>query len=268
MKKELLEKVEKNNLEQINRLNHKSTMILSIIELIENGLLNVKLAGLLLFTVLHEFSFIVAAGPNGAGKSTLMGALLTFLKPGIRIVTFREGQNLLYQNKQCIIAHEIYNRPFYGYIWGKEAASFIALAKREMIATTVHATNINELNELLLKPPLNVEIENLYNIDLVIFIKVEASLFQIQRKIDSIYYSCNEKLELLYSSSNDSRSNDYNFERYINKLAKRLKTHPLIIYREIDKCTKFVMCLQKKQLYSFPDIRKEYLQNFWGICKL
>ncbi len=258
--------VEKNNLKQIKRLTRKGNKILSITELIETGLLNIKLAGLFLFTILHKFSFMVAAGPNGAGKSTLMGALLAFLKPGVRILNFREIGNLpVLNDNQCIIAHEIYNRPFPGYIWGKDAASLISLAKTKMIATTIHATNIDELKTLLLNSPLNVKKEDFCNIDLIIFLRIDSNLFKIHRKIDTIYYCYKEKTELLYSSTADAQSNSHDFERYIINLGKKLKIHPWIIYKEISRCIKFIIHLQENRVYSFSDIRKNILKNFRGI---
>ena len=60
---------------------------LSIVDLIQAGTLNVEMAAYAMRARHEGASLLTAARPGGAGKTTLMAALLSFLPPGVPIVT-------------------------------------------------------------------------------------------------------------------------------------------------------------------------------------
>ncbi|MHC4593305.1 MAG: hypothetical protein ACYS8L_11540 [Planctomycetota bacterium] len=79
--------IEDNNQAQIELLNQRGGRTLSIVDLIEDGTITPAMAALCWTIIGQGASFITGAVPGGAGKTTLMGALLSFLPVGERIIT-------------------------------------------------------------------------------------------------------------------------------------------------------------------------------------
>ena len=62
---------------------------LSILDIVNSGTLDCRLAALLWVLMEQRASVLVAAGPSYAGKTTLLHAMLDFLPPGQQKVTLR-----------------------------------------------------------------------------------------------------------------------------------------------------------------------------------
>ncbi|MFQ6133487.1 MAG: hypothetical protein ACE5R4_15700, partial [Armatimonadota bacterium] len=134
-----------------------------MVDLIEDGTLSVELAAYLLVCVSDGASFLTAANPGGAGKSTLLADLLSFLPPGERIIS-TSGPQVIVQALRgppplptCILAHEIGSGHWYGYIWGHDARDFFRLRPEHRIAACMHADTIEEMGDILLSDPLEVD---------------------------------------------------------------------------------------------------------------
>ena len=253
-------RTERNNNYQIFSLTRMGRRMLTLTDLMEMGTISEEIAGVLVFAMSNGFSFITAASPNGAGKSTLMAALLNFVKPGIQIKTYSGRREVeLESNQEYFIAHEIYNSPFYSYIWGKAAGVFFSFIRKGTIVSTVHADNLAEMRKILLNPPLSINQKDFNQVDLIIFLKVEEDH---SRKISSIYYPNQQNHRRLYSSI--STFNQFNREltNYIRTISIIKKIPQKRIELQIERSNAFIKKLKEKRINTFLSIREEYL-NFY-----
>jgi flagellar protein FlaI len=154
----------------------------SIIDLVELGTLDEKLAAY--FWLLIENRMTVAViGGTGAGKTSTLNALATLVRPSMKIVTVEEipELNLPHENWVQLVSRESYGlgmmktgevtlfdlvktslryRPDYivvGEIRGEEAfVLFQALATGHGGLTTLHADSLDYAIKRLTSPPMNV----------------------------------------------------------------------------------------------------------------
>lgn len=158
------------NLREINSLNQRGGRMLSVVDLIEDGTLDVDVAGWLLARVAEGASFLCAAGPGGVGKTTLMACLLSFLPPGERIRTVTDPWTLAEPDEPtCYLCHEIGAGHWYGYLWAEDAAEFLALQRRGRIAASLHADSVAEVEAQLLGPEVGADGADLAAVDLMLF---------------------------------------------------------------------------------------------------
>ena len=175
-----------NNLAEINSLNQRGGRMLSVVDLIADGTLDVPCAGYLLAEVSRGASFVCAAGPGGVGKTTLMACLLSFLPPTERIVTVTDPGDLPKPDgAECYLCHEIGAGGYFGYMWGDDAAKFFSLGARGRIAATLHADTVDELSQQLLGPNNRVAPADLAGIGLLAFMVREGG----KRRVSSVHES-------------------------------------------------------------------------------
>jgi len=168
------------NLHAIEQLNQRGGRTLSIVDLILAGTLGVEMAAVAMRAIRLGASIVTAAGPGGAGKPTLLGALLDLLPPGepIRPVDRRsvlaEPRTRPDTEPACYLVHEIGQGAYYGYLWGPAVGEYFALARgRRRIATTLHADSIEEIEQILCSPPLDVARDDFGRVGLVLVMHVE-----------------------------------------------------------------------------------------------
>lgn len=158
--------------------------MLSVVDLIEDGTLDVPTAGYLLAAVANGASFLTAAGPGGVGKSTLLGCLLSFLPPGERIVTVTDPASVQERSDgRCFLCHEIGSGHWYGYLWGRQAAQFFALRRRGRIAAAIHADTVEQIEDQVLGPQIGADPADLAAVDLVAFMVHQRGL----RRVSAIF---------------------------------------------------------------------------------
>ncbi len=174
------------NLREINSLNQRGGRMLSIVDLIEDGTLDVPLAGYLLARVAEGASFLCAAGPGGVGKTTLMACLLGFLPPEESIQTVTDPWGVGEPERPtCYLCHEIGAGYWYGYLWGEAAARFLALHKLGRIAASLHADSVAEVEEQILGPSVGAEPTDLAAVDMLIFMVRIGSM----RRVSAVFES-------------------------------------------------------------------------------
>jgi hypothetical protein len=134
---------------------HRIDENFSILDVVESGTIDFKLAGLLWLLMERRASVLVAAGPIWAGKSTLLHALLDFLRPEIERVALRgydEDFRSLGKAKPentYLVAEEISNHS-YEYLWGYQVVkAFEYIPKGYALGGTTHARNIREVAYVL-----------------------------------------------------------------------------------------------------------------------
>jgi len=169
------------NQHAIDQLNQRGGRMLSLVDLLDAGTLDLDMAAVMAYTAAAGGSFLTAAGPGGVGKTTLMGAALAFLAPGTQIVTI-EGPDTLERlavrptlrptdPPQCLVVHEIGAGEYYGYLWGSAVARYfdLAVAPGRSLASNLHAETYEQAVAQLTGAPLGVSPRALGWIDILAF---------------------------------------------------------------------------------------------------
>ena len=128
---------------EIERCNQRGGRMLSLIDLLDAGSVDLPLAAYLAAVMRGGASLLVGARPGGAGKTAVMCALLNFLpdRTAIRPVAHlailaQELQDTQF-GQTCYLAHEIGAGSWYAYVWGEQARTFFQLAARgHIVAST------------------------------------------------------------------------------------------------------------------------------------
>ncbi|MHC4405057.1 MAG: hypothetical protein ACYTG0_35870 [Planctomycetota bacterium] len=186
--------IETHNRRQIDALNQRGGRTLSIVDLIRAGTVSIPMAAYALRAMEEGASLLTGARPGGAGKTTLMAALLSFLPPGVPIVTvdqsrvIAEGLDLPADRPCCFLAHEIGSGHWFGYIWGRDVADFLSLAEHQRrIASCLHADTLEELTEIVCSPPLGASPEALGRVGLVLFMHAGGRLGSLRRRVAAFW---------------------------------------------------------------------------------
>jgi len=185
--------IERHNHEQIEMLNQRGGRTLSIVDLVRAGTLSVDMAAYAMAAMAGGASLLTGARPGGAGKTTLMASLLHLLPPPTRIVTV-DHPGVVAEAlgrpaaPECYLAHEIGSGRWYGYIWGRAVADFLALVGGpRRVASCLHADALEELADILCSPPLGVSREALGRVGLILFMHVRPGSWGIRRRVAAFH---------------------------------------------------------------------------------
>jgi hypothetical protein len=134
---------------EIDRCNQRGGRMLSLINLLDAGSVDLPLAAYLAAAMRNGASLLVGAHPGGAGKTAVMCALLNFLPDGTAIrpvadasVLARGLQDVQY-GRTCYLAHEIGAGYWYAYVWGESARALFQLAANgHIVASNLHADTL------------------------------------------------------------------------------------------------------------------------------
>jgi hypothetical protein len=144
------------HVQAINDCNQRGGRMLSLVDLIDAGTVDLPLAAYLAAVTRSGASFLVGARPGGAGKTAVMCALLNFLpdhtvirpvgQPSVLVDAQRDER----PGDTCYLAHEVGAGHWYAYVWGREARAFFALAGRgHIVASNLHADMLEETHDQL-----------------------------------------------------------------------------------------------------------------------
>ena len=184
---------ESHNHRQIDLLNQRGGRTLSIVDLIQAGTLSVEMAAVALRAMEQGASILTGAVPGGAGKTTLMASILNFLPPDVPLVTVDRSAVIAdgmarEPQPSCYLAHEIGSGHWYGYIWGRDVADFLALIDGpRRIASCLHADTLGQLTDILAAPPLGVPPEALGRVGLILFMSVSRGLRGVRRRVAAFH---------------------------------------------------------------------------------
>ena len=149
---------------------------LSILDLVNSGTLNLRLASILWLIMERRASVLVVAGPNMAGKTTLLNALLDFLPPEVEQVDldgmYEDFEFIEHSvpNKTYMVAPEI---NWYGfYLWGREARrAFELISQGYAFGSTMHARTVEETAGIL-HYDLGLPLSLIVNINVIITLRM------------------------------------------------------------------------------------------------
>jgi hypothetical protein len=166
---------------------------------VRGGTLDAELAALLWLLLEARVPVIVAAQRSGTGKSTLLGAMLDFLPPGTRRVELRGvdedfgwlpharelgwprrpdppigGPERIDPGSTYLLAAELSDH-HPQYAWGDVARVAVrALSIGYGLGTTVHADSLEEVFDLLHRPPVAATDDELTRLGIVLVLRAVA----------------------------------------------------------------------------------------------
>jgi len=171
----------------------------SIVELVRAGTLDGELAALLWLLVEARLPVIAAAERSGTGKSTLLAAVLDFLPPGTRRIELRgvdedfawlphaaelgwpggsdpdaAARERATSGSAYLLAAELSDH-HPGYTWGDAARVAVrALSIGYGLGATIHADSLEEVFDLLHRPPVAVTDDELSRLGIVLVLRAVA----------------------------------------------------------------------------------------------
>jgi hypothetical protein len=155
---------------------------LSILDLVNSGTVDCKLAALLWIIMEQGASVIVASAPIYAGKTTLLHALLDFVPRDVHKIALKgyyedfkfldHGQ----PKKTYMVAEEISNHGFFEYLWGLKAVrTFKLLSQGYALGATMHARTSEEVL-LILHRVLGISVDQLARMGIIVNLRATAGL--------------------------------------------------------------------------------------------
>ncbi len=180
----------------LNDCNQRGGRMLSLVDLLDAGTVDLALAGYLAAAMRARSSLLVGARPGGAGKTAVMVALMAFLPEDVAIqpiegpVWLRRGLADAAYGKTCYLAHEIGAGFYYAYLWDDQARAFFRLAGRgHLIASNLHADTLIEAQAQLVDE-VGVAPEDLRAVTLKVFLRVARGPdFRLRRWVNTVYES-------------------------------------------------------------------------------
>jgi len=176
---------------EIDRLNQRGGRMLSLVDLLDAGTVDLEMAAQMAALAAQGGSFLTAAGPGGVGKTTLMGAMLAFLPPGAAIVPIESARTLdrlpppSPEAPTCLVVHEIGSGPYYAYLCGPAVGRYFELARPagRCLASNLHAETYDEAVRQL--SGLDVAEEALADIDLLAFMAMDGR----RRRVTAVWHA-------------------------------------------------------------------------------
>ncbi len=166
---------------------------LSVVQLIERGNFDARVAALLWLLIERRASIIVAADPPGAGKTTTLTALADFLPPDVGRLYLR-GWNETFAflgevdpRRTYLLCNEI-SPHLPVYLWGRKVPQlFAAVAEGYGLGATMHADTLDEVVATLADYPLHVPRRQIAHLDLVLTLAVDYHDRRPRRRLEALY---------------------------------------------------------------------------------
>jgi len=274
--------LEEHNLREIEGLSQRGRT-LSIVDLIAANTLDVDMAAYSLYAIANGASFLTAARPGNAGKTTLLACLLTFLPPGVRIVTtsspsvvaqaqrFMSGESA---DNLCFLCHEIGSGHWYAYLWGRYVGQFLHLMSDGCrIASCIHVDTLSEMRDTLVSRQLGVSEEDFARLDLLLFMRLERSLTGYRRRVATLYESRGEagKHNLLFTWEPRSDTfSQHGDPLLLKRIALQRGRSMEQTTAELQRCRSFIESLMASGEAHFRWVRKQVVgfYNDSGIVSL
>jgi hypothetical protein len=166
---------------------------LSILDLVNSGSVDLRLAGFLWLLMKYRASVVVAAGPSYAGKTTTLNAILDFLDPTISLIALHGNEDNFEftktspPSKTYLVAEEF--NYHLDYVWGDTAQkAFELISEGYGLGGTLHARTAKEA-VLVLHNYFNLSVQLISSLDAIVILNVIPGWrrdVEIERRIESI----------------------------------------------------------------------------------
>ena len=248
---------------------------MSILELVNSGTLDCRLAGLLWLLMERGTSILVASGPSFAGKSTLMHALLDFLPAEREQIPlqgyFETFQFLEYAtpDNSYLVTEEISDH-LYEYLWGiKAIRAFSLLPKGYTLGGTIHARTPEEVIYILNKY-LGLPLPILSQLGLIVMLRATAGQNYDDepiRRVSSVNLVISVKeglaIQVLAAGGHTEKSFAYLPEKELQTvLNEKFALGQLNVNAEIEVRENFLNNLLKNGLISRCQVRNAVLDYY------
>jgi hypothetical protein len=198
------------HVQAIDDCNQRGGRMLSLIDLIDAGSVDLPLAAYLAAAMHAGASLLVGARPGGAGKTAVMCALLNFLpdRTVIRPVDHPSVLQAAWHDADpggtCYLAHEIGAGHWYAYVSGSEARAFFRLASQgHIVASNLHADTLDETRDQLCREN-RVAQAHLDAVTLKVYLRmVRTKGWSVRRWISHVYESDGTEDRLLWVGEED-----------------------------------------------------------------
>ena len=240
----------------INACNQRGGRMLSLVDLLDAGTVDLPLAAYLAATMRAGSSLMVGAKPGGAGKTAVMCALLNFL-PDATGMAVMDSRAVLAaaaadtnHGRTCYLAHEIGPVPHYAYLWGADVRTLFSLAARgHFIASNLHADSLDEARHQLCVT--NGVTEQQFNaIHLLVFIRATPDgSAGMRREIAAVHERGGNGHRLVW------RGADGRFER--------TAASSLITPEAEEKMAAFISSLYEKDIRAIREVRLQCCTTRW-----
>ena len=259
MDNQVLDKLEEYNWRQIEDLNQRGGRMLSVVDLLLAGTIDLDLAAYCCHLMSKGASILTAANPGGAGKTTVMAAFLGFIPPGTKIVTVSDSSILdpkhpAHKKPEYLLVHEIGSGHYYGYIWGRDVLRYFSLIEEgRSVASNLHADTLEEMKYVLCDE-LDVPDRLLGKVDLIMFIAMHRgrSYFDIRRRVSTVYQSFNSKHELIFE--HDPASDKFACFK-----------PELLADTRVQKIRSFLEELMKRRVFEHTSVRKSFVEFYKNL---
>jgi hypothetical protein len=190
----------------IDACNQRGGRMLSLVDLIDAGTVDLPLAAYLAAAMRSGASLLVGARPGGAGKTAVMCALLNFL-PDHTVIRTVDSPSVLEAGSRdglpgatCYLAHEIGDGFYYAYVWGRDARAFFRLAAEgHIIASNLHADTLEETREQLCEDN-GVKRAHVDAVTLKVYLRMERTGgWRVRRWLSHVYESDGGQDRLLWT---------------------------------------------------------------------
>jgi len=258
---------------------------MSVLELVEMGTLDYKMAAYLSMTIEDGMSVFIS-GETASGKTTTLNALTTFIPPNHKVVSIEDTPELKVPHKHWLqevvqttkqesenevtmfdlLKASLRQRPneiIVGEIRGPEGAiAFQAMQTGHPVMSTFHAASVQKLIQRLTGTPINVPKTYIDNLNVIVIQSaVKLPNGKLGRRVLSLneivgYDGVNESFAFLEIFRWDPVTDSFEFTGYMNsflleqKIALRrgIPTHQLKrIYQELDRRAKVLEKLHKER---------------------
>ena len=258
---------------------------MSVLELVELGTLDYKMAAYLSMTIEDGMSVFIA-GEAASGKTTTLNALTTFIPPNHKVVSIEDTPELKVPQKNWLqevvqttkaesenevtmfdlLRAALRQRPneiIVGEIRGPEGAiAFQAMQTGHPVMSTFHAASVQKLIQRLTGTPISVPKAYIDNLNVIVIqSSVKLPNGKMGRRVLSLnevvaYDAVNESFAFLEIFRWDPVTDSFEFTGYMNSfileqkiaLKRGIPTHQLKrIYQELDRRAKVLEKLHKER---------------------
>ncbi len=271
----------------------------SPVDLINYGTFSVEMMAYMWMAV-ENGSNIIIAGGTATGKTSTLNAVAMFIPPESKIVSIEDTReiNLLHENWIPAITKEteeggkqidmyellraaLRQRPEYiivGEVRGREAYTlFQAMATGHVTFSTLHADSVDAVVRRLTKPPIEVPLLLLDNIDIICILRsVKVGLERVRRcvRITEVLDVDFETESLRTNELFTWRPDKFEFSgesKIFSEIMERLNMNEVELSEEFDRRIKVLEWMRKNKMDEFKDMAKivfEYARNPEKVMKM
>jgi energy-coupling factor transporter ATP-binding protein EcfA2 len=249
-------------------------ILLSVLEIVLSGTLDLRLASLLWLMMERRASVLVAAGPSQAGKSTTLNVLLDFLPPEIKQIYLQgyyEDFSFLQSTRPAntyMVAAEFGGHG--AYVWGEVAIkAFDLISQGYALGGTIHARTDKEVVGIL-HQYLGLPLSTIARIDAIVTLRVTGGRSydaEPTRRINtvSLVMPREKGLSLEVIASVDSKGNRFDIagaDDLQAVLSRKFNIKNVNVAREMEEKEQLLARLADKGILSRDEVRRAVIEFY------